>query len=117
MTQSHLTSALAGAVIAAALVPPFTTSGPQVVFLNWIEVSNEKHVLEPPLLVSINVLTIMLGAAFVLWASVMKPDSRSKVLRASVFISLASLGFDAYWSGFGCFRQRSSDEPAVGSSL
>lgn len=78
MTQSHLTSALAGAVIAAALVPPFTTSGPQVVFLNWIEVSNEKHVLEPPLLVSINVLTIMLSAAFALWASVMKPDSRTK---------------------------------------
>ncbi|OYP34583.1 hypothetical protein CGZ80_14430 [Rhodopirellula sp. MGV] len=66
-TRSHLSSALAGAAIAAALVPPISTAGLQVVFGIWEPVAEGRPVVGPILVVAINVLTIMVGSSFVLW--------------------------------------------------
>ena len=66
-TRSHLSSALAGAAIAAALVPPISTAGLQFVFGFWTPVKAGTPVLGPLLVVSINVLTIMVGSSLVLW--------------------------------------------------
>ena len=82
-TRKHLSSALAGAAIAAALVPPISTAGLQIAFGIW---GNAKGVPEgslpvvgPLLLVTVNVLTIMIGAAFVLWARGMRSDRETTV--------------------------------------
>jgi uncharacterized hydrophobic protein (TIGR00271 family) len=66
-TRSYLSSALAGAAIAAALVPPISTAGLQLVFGIWRPVPDGTPVWGPLLVVSINVLTIMVGSSFVLW--------------------------------------------------
>jgi uncharacterized hydrophobic protein (TIGR00271 family) len=66
-TRSYLSSALAGAAIAAALVPPLSTAGLQLVFGIWQPVPEGSPVVGPLLVVSINVLTIMVGSSFVLW--------------------------------------------------
>jgi uncharacterized hydrophobic protein (TIGR00271 family) len=73
-TRHHLSSALAGAAIAAALVPPIATAGLQIAFGEWDESKNGVPVVGPLLLVSINVLTIMIGSSFVLWARGMRSD-------------------------------------------
>ncbi|TWU06353.1 DUF389 domain-containing protein [Stieleria varia] len=67
-TRSHLSSALAGAAIAAALVPPISTAGLQIAFGEFIRTEDGIPVLGPLLLVTTNVLTIMVGSSFVLWA-------------------------------------------------
>lgn len=66
-TRSYLSSALAGAAIAAALVPPISTAGLQLVFGIWSSVPEGTPVLGPLLVVAINVLTIMVGTSLVLW--------------------------------------------------
>lgn len=66
-TRSHLSSALAGAAIAAALVPPISTAGLQMVFGIWKPIEQGTPVFGPILVVCINVLTIMVGSSFVLW--------------------------------------------------
>lgn len=73
-TRHHLSSALAGAAIAAALVPPIATAGLQIAFGEWAESDHGVPVVGPLLLVSINVLTIMIGSSFVLWARGMRSD-------------------------------------------
>ena len=73
-TRSHLSSALAGAAIAAALVPPISTAGLQLAFAQWQPTSEGIPVFGPLLLVTINVLTIMIGASFVLWARGIRVD-------------------------------------------
>lgn len=77
-TRSHLSSALAGAAIAAALVPPIATAGLQAAFGQWH--ANEKGwpVFGPLILVGVNVLTIMIGTAFVLYARGLRIESGSK---------------------------------------
>jgi uncharacterized hydrophobic protein (TIGR00271 family) len=73
-TRHHLSSALAGAAIAAALVPPIATAGLQIAFGVWDESKKGVPVVGPLLLVSINVLTIMIGSSFILWARGMRSD-------------------------------------------
>ncbi|MEM9644410.1 MAG: DUF389 domain-containing protein [Planctomycetota bacterium] len=77
-TRSHLSSALAGAAIAAALVPPIATSGLQTAFGEWKADGVDWPIVGPILLVSINVLTIMIGSSFVLYARGMRIDRRGK---------------------------------------
>lgn len=72
-TRKELSSALAGAAIAAALVPPIATAGIELSFLlQAIEPLEgrplENLVLGPSLLFLCNMLTIMIGSSFVLWA-------------------------------------------------
>ena len=74
-TRQHLSSALAGAAIAAALVPPIATAGLQISFGVWHELENGTPVVGPLLLASVNVLTIMIGSSFVLWARGMRGDN------------------------------------------
>ena len=75
-TRRHLSAALAGAAIAAALVPPISTAGLQLAFHVWTWDTNPVGVpvLGPILLVLVNVLMIMGGSAFVLWARGMRTD-------------------------------------------
>ena len=72
----NLSAALAGAAIAAALVPPISTAGLQLAFHTWTWDPNPVGVpvLGPILLVLVNVLMIMGGSAFVLWARGMRTD-------------------------------------------
>ncbi len=80
-TRSHLSSALAGAAIAAALVPPISTAGLQLAFRMtqgadspiWHS-GQGTPIFGPVLLVSVNVLTIMIGSSFVLYARGMRVD-------------------------------------------
>lgn len=74
-TRTYLSSALAGAAIAAALVPPISTAGLQFVFGVWDPVKEGTPVLGPLLVVSINVLTIMVGSSLVLWMRGMRARS------------------------------------------
>ena len=82
-TRKHLSSALAGAAIAAALVPPLSTAGLQLAFGIWGDMEGKDvpagvlPVVGPMLLVTVNVLTIMIGAAFVLWARGMRSDQNA----------------------------------------
>ena len=75
-TRSHLSSALAGAAIAAALVPPIATAGLQLAFhvWTWDEPPQGIPVIGPILLVAVNVLMIMAGSSFVLWARGMRTE-------------------------------------------
>lgn len=73
-TRSHLSSALAGAAIAAALVPPISTAGLQIAFGYFESTDQGAPIIGPLLLVTINVLTIMIGSSFVLWARGMRID-------------------------------------------
>ena len=74
-TRRHLSAALAGAAIAAALVPPISTAGLQLAFVwTWDTDSVGAPILGPILLVLVNVLMIMGGSAFVLWARGMRTD-------------------------------------------
>lgn len=69
-TRTHLGSALAGAAIAAALVPPITTCGIQLAFYPVPELATHPGklpVLGPLIVFLANVLTIMIGTSFVLW--------------------------------------------------
>lgn len=77
-TRSHLSSALAGAAIAAALVPPIATAGLQAAFGQWKETDQGWPVFGPLILVGVNVLTIMIGTAFVLYARGLRIESGSK---------------------------------------
>lgn len=74
-TRSHLSSALAGAAIAAALVPPISAAGLQLVFGVWYPSEHGIPVFGPLLIVSINVLTIMVGTSLVLWLRGMRVRS------------------------------------------
>ncbi len=76
-TRRHLSSALAGAAIAAALVPPISTAGLHIAFGRWSGLGAGKSPVGGPLLlVSVNVLTIMIGSSFILWARGMRPDRK-----------------------------------------
>ena len=66
-TRTHLSSALAGAAIAAALVPPISTAGLQVAFGIWEPNASGRPFIGPITVVSINVITIMMGSSVVLW--------------------------------------------------
>ncbi|MGB7346570.1 MAG: DUF389 domain-containing protein [Pirellulaceae bacterium] len=104
-TRKHLSSALAGAAIAAALVPPISTAGLQIAFGIWGHLDPDKvpvgvlPVVGPILLVTVNVLTIMVGASFVLWARGMRNESQSgtkakwvpRVVALLVFLTLLIL--------------------------
>ncbi len=80
-TRQHLSSALAGAAIAAALVPPLSTAGLQIAFGIWGDMDPTKvpegvlPIVGPLLLVCVNVLTIMIGASLVLWSRGMRNES------------------------------------------
>jgi uncharacterized membrane protein len=66
---------LAGAAIAAALVPPIATAGLQIAFRAWqLEDQAGIPVVGPLLLAAINVLTIMIGSSWVLWARGVRSD-------------------------------------------
>ncbi|MFN3193229.1 MAG: DUF389 domain-containing protein [Aureliella sp.] len=79
-TRSHLADALAGAAIAAALVPPISTAGLHIAFTglalgipeSYGSVSN--LIYGPVLLFVANMLTIMIGSSFVLWACGIRAD-------------------------------------------
>ena len=73
-TRHHLSSALAGAAIAAALVPPIATAGLQLAFWQWGPSERGNPITGPLLLVAVNVLTIMIGSSFILWARGMRVD-------------------------------------------
>ncbi|QDT07117.1 hypothetical protein K227x_55420 [Rubripirellula lacrimiformis] len=75
-TRTHLSSALAGAAIAAALVPPIATAGLQLAFGQWENTDRGWPVVGPLLLVSINVITIMIGSSFILWARGMRSETK-----------------------------------------
>lgn len=76
-TRTHLSSALAGAAIAAALVPPIATAGLQLSFMPIEDVrSGCWPVIGPILLFVANVLTIMVGSWIVLWLSGIRGDHR-----------------------------------------
>jgi len=76
----HDDGALAGAAIAAALVPPIATAGLQIAFGQWQRgPSGETPVVGPLLLVSVNVLTIMIGSSFILWARGIRSDRKLSV--------------------------------------
>ncbi len=76
-TRSHLSSALAGAAIAAALVPPVATAGLQLAFLPIATTPTRcLPVTGPLLLFTANVLTIMVGSSFILWLSGIRGDHR-----------------------------------------
>ncbi|HBE67269.1 MAG TPA: hypothetical protein DDW52_03880 [Planctomycetaceae bacterium] len=85
-TRGHLSSALAGAAIAAALVPPIATSGLQVslVAMNVYEPDGEQlaHnlIYGPALLFVANMLTIMIGASLVLWACGVRSETQYSLL-------------------------------------
>ena len=73
-TRGHLADALAGAAIAAALVPPIATAGLHIAFY-FLPISPPDNpddlnnlVYAPVVLFVANMLTIMLGSSFVLWA-------------------------------------------------
>ncbi len=79
-TRGHLSSALAGAAIAAALVPPIATSGLQL-SLSMRAVTEPSGealahnlVYGPALLFIANMLTIMVGSSIVLWACGVRSD-------------------------------------------
>lgn len=74
-TRSHLSSALAGAAIAAALVPPIATAGLQAAFGVWESTEQGWPIFGPLILVSVNVLTIMIGTSFVLYARGLRIDT------------------------------------------
>ncbi len=96
-TRRHLSSALAGAAIAAALVPPISTAGLQIAFGQWSRhLSGATPVIGPLLLVSVNVLTIMIGSSFILWARGMRADRKLAAkakwaLRMTALLLLLSL--------------------------
>lgn len=77
-TRSHLSSALAGAAIAAALVPPISTAGLQASFNVWDSSERGWPVFGPLILVCVNVLTIMIGTSFVLYARGLRVESGHK---------------------------------------
>lgn len=73
-TRTHLADALAGAAIAAALVPPIATAGLHLSMLPQ-PIAPPDHanlagtlIYGPILLFVANMLTIMIGSSFVLWA-------------------------------------------------
>jgi uncharacterized hydrophobic protein (TIGR00271 family) len=76
-TRSQLSSALAGAAIAAALVPPIATSAIHCAFSLTIGLEPNPDVSPPPahpligpiLLFGMNVLSIMVAASISLWAA------------------------------------------------
>ncbi|MFK7819672.1 MAG: DUF389 domain-containing protein [Planctomycetaceae bacterium] len=75
-TRSQLSSALAGAAIAAALVPPIATSAINCAFLVTVGLKPSDGVVMPPhpligplLLFGMNVLSIMVAASISLWAA------------------------------------------------
>ncbi len=74
-TRTHLSGALAGAAIAAALVPPIATAGLQLAFGHFSIPGIRTPILGPLLLVSINVITIMVGSSLVLYLRGMHDDS------------------------------------------
>ncbi|MFG0289649.1 MAG: DUF389 domain-containing protein [Rhodopirellula sp. JB044] len=74
-TRSHLSSALAGAAIAAALVPPIATAGLQTAFGEFESTDQGWPVFGPLILVGVNVLTIMIGTSFVLYARGLRIDT------------------------------------------
>lgn len=81
-TRTHLADALAGAAIAAALVPPIATAGLYLSLFSR-EVASPTGtyiatnlVYGPLLLFLVNMLTIMIGSSFVLWACGVRSDHR-----------------------------------------
>ena len=70
-TRGQLSSALAGAAIAAALVPPIATGGLSCAFSLTIGVGDEPAhpIMGPLLLFGMNVLSIMVAASIALWAT------------------------------------------------
>lgn len=98
-TREHLSAALAGAAIAAALVPPISTAGLQIAFGLWGSHPKGIMVIGPILLVSVNVLTITIGASFVLWARGMRVDREPnthdkwvmRVIAVLLLLALAAL--------------------------
>ncbi|MEM9586709.1 MAG: DUF389 domain-containing protein [Planctomycetota bacterium] len=98
-TRIHLSAALAGAAIAAALVPPISTAGLQLAFGQFETTQQGTPIVGPLLLVAINVLTIMIGSSIVLRARGMqidRPENRREkwTLRAAaVLIALILLAF------------------------
>lgn len=85
-TRGHLSSALAGAAIAAALVPPIATSGLQLslVAMHVYEPDGQRlaHnlIYGPTLLFVANMLTIMIGASLVLWACGVRSETQYSLL-------------------------------------
>ena len=95
-TRAHLSAALAGAAIAAALVPPISTAGLQIAFWVWGTQKEGIPIFGPLLLVSINVLTITIGTSFILWLRGMRADRRLSsrdrwVMRAIAVLVMLSL--------------------------
>jgi uncharacterized hydrophobic protein (TIGR00271 family) len=79
-TRTHLADALAGAAIAAALVPPIATAGLQLSFIT-LDIAPETYasaannlIIGPLALFVANMLTIMIGSSFVLWACGLRSD-------------------------------------------
>lgn len=79
-TRAHLADALAGAAIAAALVPPIATAGLQISLFS-LEIAPPQGFAEPnnliygPVLLFVaNMLTIMIGSSTVLWACGIRSD-------------------------------------------
>lgn len=100
-TRTHLADALAGAAIAAALVPPIATAGLHASFAMmdiapavWKEEASNLF-FGPVLLFIANALTIMIGSSFVLWACGIRSDHghtrRERWTTRTTFLVLLSL--------------------------
>ncbi|GAB5402424.1 MAG: hypothetical protein Aurels2KO_06550 [Aureliella sp.] len=98
-TRGHLSSALAGAAIAAALVPPIATAGLQLslvaqnVYIPDGSVLAHNLIYGPALLFVANMLTIMIGASIVLWSCGVRGEASYSILNrwSSRMISLLLL--------------------------
>ena len=103
MSRPNLLSALPGVAIAAALVPPIATSGLSVAlalsnpgdsYHHWV------HALGAVVLFATNIVAIVLGTAFALWAVGIQPPSTGKQngawtrwLTVILMLVLVGLGF------------------------
>ncbi len=85
-TRGHLSSALAGAAIAAALVPPIATAGLQLSLVAqnvYVPDGSElahNLIYGPALLFVANMLTIMIGASVVLWSCGVRGEANYSIV-------------------------------------
>ena len=105
-TRKHLSAALAGSAIAAALVPPIATAGLHLAFqpIAAIEQAADPDstppvppVVAPIILVGVNVLMIMVGSSLTLWSRGMRSD-RSLSLRDRWSVRMLLLLIVLGWS-------------------
>lgn len=112
-TRTHLSAALAGAAIAAALIPPISTAGLLIAIKVLGAPGEWPTAVGPVLLVSINILMIVIGSSFVLWSRGMSGDVTSgkhhkKAVRLIAVLTFVGLLF-LLWT----YHRNHPNEPVV----